>query len=266
MAKFLTTTGVSAEIEKIIRDSRRELILVSPYLQINERLRGLLQDRDHFGVNIKVLYGKSDLKSVEKKWLESQSHITLNFSENLHAKCFLNETEALITSMNLYEFSQVTNHEMGILIAKESDPEVYEQIHAHIGELLRGSAPDSSVVGQSGDVSRHLSTTQVEKKTKAKKTKARKTKTKKSKTATPPPPTSQARRRVAPLTGLGYSTKKSRAERWKILTEEAVPGLGKAEVAATLRRFIERSEASENNFADALVEWHHDLGKLNELI
>ncbi|MFP6680392.1 MAG: phospholipase D family protein [Dehalococcoidia bacterium] len=259
MSKFLTTTGVSAEIEKIIRESRTELILVSPYLQINQNLRGLLQDRDHFGVNIKVLYGKSKLKSIEKKWLESQSHITLRFSENLHAKCFLNETEALITSMNLYEFSQVTNHEMGILISKESDSEVYEQIYAYIGELMRGSAADPSVVVQTGDVSRHTNTTHVEKKTKA-----RKTKRKKSKTATPPPPTSQSRQGLAPLTQLGYSTSKSRTERWKILTEEAVPGLGEAEVTATIKRFITRAEASEKNFEDALVEWYHDLGRLNK--
>ena len=40
------------------------------------------------------------------------------FCKNLHAKCYLNESTCIISSLNLYEFSQVNNNEMGVLIEK----------------------------------------------------------------------------------------------------------------------------------------------------
>ncbi len=63
--------------------------------------------------------------------------IRSSYCKNLHAKCFLNESEALITSMNLYEFSQVNNEEMGILISKASDPELYGKVYEEANRLLR---------------------------------------------------------------------------------------------------------------------------------
>ncbi len=52
-------------------------------------------------------------------------------SQNLHAKCYLNEKAAIITSMNLYDFSQVNNNEMGVYtklehVSLKSHPELNE--------------------------------------------------------------------------------------------------------------------------------------------
>ena len=45
MAEFLTTTGISHKLETIINGASDRLILVSPYLKINDRLRQLLRFR-----------------------------------------------------------------------------------------------------------------------------------------------------------------------------------------------------------------------------
>lgn len=37
MAEFLTTTGISYNLEKLIKSSEEKLFLVSPYLQIADR-------------------------------------------------------------------------------------------------------------------------------------------------------------------------------------------------------------------------------------
>ena len=57
--------------------------------------------------------------------------------KNLHAKCYLNEEEAIITSMNLYEFSQQNNEEMGILVSHENDPQLYQEIREAAMKLVR---------------------------------------------------------------------------------------------------------------------------------
>ena len=74
------------------------------------------------------------------------------FLKNLHAKCYLNEAEALLTSMNLYKFSQENNDEMGILVSREDDEELYEQIHRQAMRWIAGSNTDEvTEVADSGD-------------------------------------------------------------------------------------------------------------------
>jgi phosphatidylserine/phosphatidylglycerophosphate/cardiolipin synthase-like enzyme len=52
----------------------------------------------------------------------------------------LNEDTAIVTSMNLYEFSQQRNNEMGILVSKDDDPELYKGIFDEVQRLLQISA------------------------------------------------------------------------------------------------------------------------------
>ena len=46
MAEFLTTTGVSERLENIITGATEQLVLISPYLKINDRIKGFLGDKD----------------------------------------------------------------------------------------------------------------------------------------------------------------------------------------------------------------------------
>ena len=39
MAKFLTTQGVSAALIKIIKDAKKRIVIISPYLQINDLIK-----------------------------------------------------------------------------------------------------------------------------------------------------------------------------------------------------------------------------------
>ena len=86
------------------------------------------------------IYGKvSDINPDDSTWLQSMPGIKLLFHKDLHAKCYFNEKEAIITSMNLYMFSQQNNVEMGIYISKEKDEELYNQIANEVDRIKRGS-------------------------------------------------------------------------------------------------------------------------------
>ena len=63
-----------------------------------------------------------------------------SFLDNLHAKCYLNENQALLTSMNLYKYSQENNEEMGILVSREKDRKLYEEIHEEAMRLKRAAS------------------------------------------------------------------------------------------------------------------------------
>ena len=139
MPKFFTTTGISHHLENIIKTAENRLIIISPYIRVNPRLREFLEDRNRFKIDIRVIYGKNELRPEENNWLKSMTSIRTSFCKDLHAKCYLNEKEALLTSMNLYEFSQNHNDEMGILVSLKEDPELYKEIDDESMRLLRKS-------------------------------------------------------------------------------------------------------------------------------
>jgi len=137
MAKFLDTTGVSYYLQQLINNAHERLVLISPYLKINERIKQSLEDKHRLKIDIRMIYGKNELQPEENNWLKSLNSVRTSFCKNLHAKCYLNEQEALITSMNLYEFSEVNNNEMGIYVTKQEDTQLYHDIYAEVQRLIR---------------------------------------------------------------------------------------------------------------------------------
>ncbi|HRF81872.1 MAG TPA: phospholipase D family protein [Flavobacteriales bacterium] len=140
MAEFLDTQGVSYYLKKLINNATDKLYLISPYLQLNNQLKLSLEDRHKFSIDIIIIYGKvSDINPDDSGWLQSMPGIKLLFHKDLHAKCYFNEKEAILTSMNLYMFSQQNNVEMGIYISRENDEELYKQVAAEVDRIKRGS-------------------------------------------------------------------------------------------------------------------------------
>lgn len=136
MAKFLNTSGVSYYLEELIKNTQSKLVLVSPYLQFNDRIRQHIQNLSIRKKDIRIIYRESNLQIDEKNWLASQTGVRTLICKNLHAKCYINDGEAIITSMNLYEFSQVNNNEMGIYITREGDPDLYMSTYEEVERLL----------------------------------------------------------------------------------------------------------------------------------
>jgi len=136
MAKFLNTTGVSYHLEELIKNTKDRLILISPYLQFHKRVKNHLENLNVQKRDIRIIYRENKLQVEESNWLESQIGIRTSLCNTLHAKCYLNENEAIVTSMNLYSFSQQNNDEMGIYVTKEKDADLYNDIYNEVQRLL----------------------------------------------------------------------------------------------------------------------------------
>ncbi|MCY3691835.1 MAG: phospholipase D family protein [Chloroflexota bacterium] len=140
MAEFLTTADISARLQKMIRESSEYIVLISPYLQLNPRIRELLEQKARTETHIRIIYGKRELQPEEREWIDSVPAIDLCFRQSLHAKCYLNEKEAILTSMNLYEFSEQHNDEMGIVVSStsrdfERDRDLYRKIYQEAEQI-----------------------------------------------------------------------------------------------------------------------------------
>lgn len=137
MAKFLNTSATNYFLEELIRDARDRLVLISPYLKLNDRVKELLADKNRLKIDVRIVYGKSELQPAEIAWLREQTYIRTSFCKNLHAKCYLNEEMGIITSLNLYEFSQVNNNEMGILLRRAEDVDLYRDAYEEAQRIIR---------------------------------------------------------------------------------------------------------------------------------
>lgn len=137
MAKFLNTSATNYFLEELIKDAKDRLILISPYLKLNDRVKELLADKNRLKIDVRMVYGKSELQPLEISWLREQTYIRTSFCKNLHAKCYLNEELCIVTSLNLYEFSQVNNNEMGILIRRSDDAELYRDAYEEAQRIIR---------------------------------------------------------------------------------------------------------------------------------
>ena len=100
MATFLNTSAINHQLEEIIKGSKGgRLLLISPYLKFNRQIKDLLADQVQiWKTTIYIVYGKTELRSEETKWL-ADNFVRTNFREHLHAKCYMNESYALVTSM-----------------------------------------------------------------------------------------------------------------------------------------------------------------------
>ena len=140
MAEFLNTWGIAGRIVRIINDAEKRLRIISPYLSVHDQIRRDIEHKAEDGsVGVHVIYRHKKQSRDIQDWLESMTSVKTSFCEDLHAKCYLNEKEALLTSMNLYEYSQSNNYEMGVLASREKDPELYEQIVSESERIIRAS-------------------------------------------------------------------------------------------------------------------------------
>ncbi|MEY2508681.1 MAG: hypothetical protein QOH01_3010 [Verrucomicrobiota bacterium] len=136
MAEFLDTTAISYQLERLLKTAKRRIVLISPYVKLRPRVRELIEDAARLGVQIQIVYGKKE-QCDEVERLKAINRVIVTFCKNVHAKCYLNEDFGMVTSLNLYDFSQANNQEMGILFAKVTEPDLYQSVSQEALRIIR---------------------------------------------------------------------------------------------------------------------------------
>jgi hypothetical protein len=121
MAKFLKGNELNAEIGKIFENAEHQLILISPYIKLHHRYADELKSKvENDKLSIIIVFGKNEKDLTKSLTLEDLMFfkqfpdIEIRYEKRLHAKFYANETSQILTSMNLYDFSQDENIEAGI--------------------------------------------------------------------------------------------------------------------------------------------------------
>lgn len=156
MAEFLDTTAISYRIERLLKERQQRVVLISPYLKLRPRIRELIEDALRRRVAVQVVYGKKEACG-DADLLRAVPGVQVTFCKNVHAKCYMNERTGIITSLNLYDFSEAKNQEMGVLFDRATDPELFAHaaeeaqriVRISGGTIAEGSAMTARVAEES---------------------------------------------------------------------------------------------------------------------
>lgn len=137
MAKFLNTSAANYYLEEIIRLANDRMILLSPILKFNDRVKELLADKNQRRIEVRIVFEHNQLLPEEVNWLRGLSYVRTSFCRNLHACCYLNEQFCIVSSLSLHELSQVKTNEIGVLITKSEDEELFQSLADEAERIIR---------------------------------------------------------------------------------------------------------------------------------
>src|SRR5262249_18480998 len=137
MAKFLNSSAANYYLEEIIRLANDRLILLSPVLRFNDRVKQLLADKNQRRIEVQIAFEHNELLPEEVNWLRGLSHIRTSFCRNLQARCYLNEQFCIVSSLSLHELSHVKTNEIGVLISKSEDEELFQSLVDEAERIVR---------------------------------------------------------------------------------------------------------------------------------
>lgn len=127
MALFLNRIKLNFWISKLIEEAEKEIVIIVPYIKISENTFKSLSKADRNNIEIVIIYRENKLNQHEKAKLQELKNVTLMHHPNIHAKSYFNGDLLIIGSMNLYDFSEKNNREMGVLFhRKEINSKFYE--------------------------------------------------------------------------------------------------------------------------------------------
>jgi hypothetical protein len=137
MTKFLYGSEINSCIDRLIAEAETFLYLVSPFIKLHTRIKDeLKKQQSNPRLEIVLMFGKNEhdpaksLSAADIEFLKEMPNIKICYIPNLHAKYYASEKSALVTSMNLHQFSQNENVEIGIQMSHKSRAELL------VGELL----------------------------------------------------------------------------------------------------------------------------------
>jgi hypothetical protein len=126
MATFLTSNELNTALENLFEFADEHLILISPYIKLHDRYASVLRTKkDNPNIKIIIVFGKNEddisksMKQDDFNFFNEFPNIEIRYEKRLHAKYYANESSAILTSMNLYNFSQDNNIEAGVLINRK---------------------------------------------------------------------------------------------------------------------------------------------------
>ncbi|WP_430467896.1 hypothetical protein [Winogradskyella ouciana] len=102
--RLIKPKQISGEIMTLLDEADKEVIIISPYIKVSEwnKLLNTFKNLQNRKVDLKIFYRENESQTFnEVKKLGIKAYPI----KNLHCKIYLNEKQGVVSSMNLYKYS-----------------------------------------------------------------------------------------------------------------------------------------------------------------
>lgn len=147
MSEVIVNRDLKHNIEATLRNAQRYVFIISPYIDIGTGMQKALSEMSNDTI-ITVVYRKSGgsshksgINDASRTFLRSLPNTEFVVVENLHAKIYMNEDAAIISTMNLTQSSN-HNFEIGVGIDRFQDVEMYDDTLKYIIYMLQSDKSD----------------------------------------------------------------------------------------------------------------------------
>ncbi len=138
---FLENQLCAEEIHRVIENANSQLTIITPYIDLGPRMKGSFNVARGKGVTIKIITRwkkKLAAKDEEELAFFNDLGAEVMFVERLHSKLFLNERDAVLTSMNMLDGSAHHSQEIGIFT---NDTSLVTSFKGYADRLERSAMP-----------------------------------------------------------------------------------------------------------------------------
>jgi hypothetical protein len=136
--------AVHADVMSLIDCAQKRLVLVSPFIDLWPGLVTALKRAETRGVEITLIARGGDTKEKNQRALRQVRNVCryVGFVERLHAKVYLNEAKAILTSMNLVQSSALNSIEISAFVESQWATKEYAQLKRICDALIDTARQD----------------------------------------------------------------------------------------------------------------------------
>jgi phosphatidylserine/phosphatidylglycerophosphate/cardiolipin synthase-like enzyme len=148
--RLLNTTELNLEIENMFKSEHRFIFILSPYLDLNKKIQTILANSS---AKVIILYreiknnqkNQTQIKKIED-FRTSMPKIQFYCIPNFHSKIYITSGALIITSLNLYEFSQINNFELGVILKETSYNKIILKLYEELQTLFKMNDLDIDIL------------------------------------------------------------------------------------------------------------------------
>ena len=146
MSQFLTGKDLDEKLTDIIWNAKKELVILSPFIHLDDYCKEIFKKiKNNPDLELVVVFGKNEsqthksLKPADLDFFKQFHNVVIIYCANLHAKFYANESEALLTSLNLLDKSMTGNIEYGIAFNNSAlnIDKLYKETYEYTNEVIK---------------------------------------------------------------------------------------------------------------------------------
>ncbi|MCT8341234.1 hypothetical protein MG296_14300 [Flavobacteriaceae bacterium TK19130] len=144
---IINPNEIGSKISTLILESREKFIAVSPYLDLSEWKKILinLQDAANRGIDIEIYF-----REIREKDYQVLRNLNIKLFEvkGLHTKLYLNESSIIVSSMNLYEFSDLHSIDIALQFDNVKD---YNKLFHYFSKYIVSKRPLDKFISKASE-------------------------------------------------------------------------------------------------------------------